>query len=98
MVKHIVMFRFEGDDEQKKEIARKFADALNALPSQIPQLLLIETGINCNPAEKWDFVLAAIAESMEDIAAYSAHPAHLAAVDIIAPYKKDRACVDFIID
>ncbi|MDE6299706.1 MAG: Dabb family protein, partial [Muribaculaceae bacterium] len=27
----------------------------------------------------------------------SAHPAHQAAVAIIAPYKEERACVDYIV-
>lgn len=89
------MFRFKGTDEEKKHIAEKFAEALVQLPDDIPQLKSIEVGINTNPKEKWDFVLTASAESMEDIAIYSAHPAHQAAVAIIAPYKEDRACVDY---
>ena len=98
MVKHVVMFRFKGNDEEKSIIANKFADALRALPSQIEALKAIEVGININPAEKWDLVLTATAATMEDVAEYSAHPAHLAAVAIIAPYKEDRACVDYEID
>ena len=95
MVKHIVMFKFKGSPEEKKEIATKFAEALIQLPAEIPQLISIETGININPAETWDFVLTASAKSMEDVAIYSAHPAHQAAVAIIAPFKEDRACVDY---
>ena len=37
MVKHIVTFKFKGSDEVRKEIARKFADALMALPAQIAE-------------------------------------------------------------
>lgn len=95
MVKHIVTFKFKGSDEVRKEIARKFADALMALPAQIAELKSIEVGINENPKESWDLVLTATADSLEDVAIYSAHPAHVAAVQIIAPYKEDRACVDF---
>ena len=89
------MFKFKGTSEEKKALAQKFADALMALPAQIPQLKSMETGINVNPAEKWDFVLIAKAETLEDVAAYSAHHAHVEAVKIIAPYKEDRACVDY---
>lgn len=95
MVKHIVTFKFKGTPEERSEVARKFADALNALPSQIEELISIETGINENPAETWDLVLTATANSLEDVAKYSAHPAHVAAVQIIAPYKESRACVDY---
>lgn len=95
MIKHIVSFKFKGTPDEKKELATKFAEALNQLPCEIPQLKSIEVGINMNPAETWDLVLTATADSLEDIAIYSAHPAHQAAVAIIAPFKEERACVDY---
>ncbi len=95
MVKHIVTFKFKGTPEERLDVAKKFADALNALPDQIEELKSIEVGINENPAESWDLVLTATADSLADVAAYSAHPAHVAAVAIMAPYKEERACVDY---
>lgn len=95
MVKHIVTFKFKGSDEERKAVAQKFAEALIALPDEIEELKSIEVGINQNPKESWDLVLTAVADSLEDLAKYSAHPAHVAAVQIIAPYKEDRACVDY---
>lgn len=89
------MFKFKVTPEEKKEVAEKFAEALIQLPCEIPQLKSIEVGLNMNPAETWDLVLTATADSMEDVAIYSAHPAHQDAVAIIAPYKLDRACVDY---
>ncbi len=97
MVKHIVTFKFKGSDEERQNVARQFAEALIALPDQIDELKSIEVGINKNPKETWDLVLTATAETLEDVAKYSAHPAHVAAVQIIAPYKEDRACVDYTI-
>lgn len=98
MVKHIVTFQFSGTEEERKSIAKAFRDALVALPDQIEQLKSIEVGINENPAETWDMVLTATADSMADVAIYSAHPAHIAAVRLIADYKKSRACIDYTID
>lgn len=95
MVKHIVTFKFKGTPEERKEVARRFAEALVALPDEIEELISIEVGINENPAETWDLVLTATAASLEDVAVYSAHPAHVAAVQIMAPYKEERACVDY---
>lgn len=95
MVKHIVTFKFKGSPEERKEVANKFAEALVKLPEQIEELFSIEVGINENPAESWDLVLTATAASLEDVAKYSAHPAHVAAVQIIAPFKEERACVDY---
>ena len=97
MVKHIVTCKFKGSDEERQNVARQFAEALIALPDQVDELKSIEVGINKNPKETWDLVLTATAETLEDVAKYSAHPAHVAAVQIIAPYKEDRACVDYTI-
>ena len=97
MIKHVVTFKFKGSPEERKEVATRFAEALMKLPPEIPQLKSIEVGLNVNPAETWDLVLTATADSLEDVAIYSAHPAHQAAVAIIAPYKLDRACVDYLV-
>lgn len=97
MVKHVVTFKFKGTPEERTDVARKFAEALIALPDEIEELISIEVGINENPKETWDLVLTATAASLDDVATYSAHPAHQAAVQIIAPYKEDRACVDYTI-
>lgn len=97
MVRHIVTFLFSGTPAVRKEVAEAFRDALLALPSKIEQLRSIEVGINENPAEAWDLTLIAEADTLEDIAIYSAHPAHIAATAIIANHKAQRACVDYTI-
>lgn len=97
MVKHIVTFKFKGSVEERKNVAEKFAQALISLPEKIEELISMEVGINENPAETWDLVLTATAASLEDVAKYSAHPAHMTAVQIIAPFKDSRACVDYTV-
>lgn len=93
MVKHIVIFRLTGTADERRELAEKFKNALEALPEQIDVLQSIEVGINVNPAEDWDVVLTALVPTMEDVARYAAHPAHVAAAAIIAG--KKAACVDY---
>lgn len=93
MVKHIVSFKLSGP--QRLDYAKRFKDALLALPPQISVLKSIEVGINENPAEDWDVVLTAILPSMADVAVYANHPAHVAAAAIIAPVKQLRSCVDY---
>ncbi len=95
MVKHTVMFKLRGSAEERRDVAMKFRDALLALPSQIECLESMEVGLNQNPAEDWDVVLIAIVPTLADVETYSKHPAHVAAAAIVAPYKEDRACVDF---
>lgn len=95
MVKHIVSFQLNGSETARLDAARRFKDALMALPEQISVLQSMEVGINCNPAEDWDVVLTAVVPTMADVQTYATHPAHVAAAAIIAPLKRNRACVDY---
>ena len=95
MVKHIVTFKLSGTPEERRRVAKEFADALMALPSKIEVLESMEVGINENPAEDWDVVLTAIVPTMADVEIYSKHPAHVAAAGLLAGHKEARACVDY---
>ena len=95
MVKHIVAFKLTGTDEERREVALKFKEALLALPEQIEVLRSMEVGINENPNETWDVVLTAVVDSMADVEVYAKHPAHVAAAGLLAGHKGDRACVDY---
>lgn len=98
MVKHIVSFKLTGTADERLAVARKFKEALDALPSQIEVLRSIEVGINSNPAEDWDVVLTAIVDNMEHVGVYARHPAHVAAAALLAGHKADRACVDYVVE
>lgn len=95
MTKHIVMFQLQGSDEVRRETALRFKQALDALPEQIEVLQSIEVALNENPGEDWDIVLTAIVPTMDDVATYAKHPAHIAAAAIIKDVKRMRACVDY---
>lgn len=97
MIQHVVTFQFTGTPRERLDIAKRFKDALIALPEQIECLKSIEVGINENPAEQWDLTLIARADTLDDVKAYSAHPAHVAAVEIIKDHKANRACVDYTV-
>lgn len=97
MVKHIVTFKLMGSPEQRNALACKFADSLRALPEKIDVLESIEVGINENPKEEWDLVLTAVVDSMDDVAVYAGHPAHVAAAGIVAGNVAGRACVDYVV-
>ena len=94
MIKHIVMFRLEG--EGTAEAAKSFKEAIEALPAAIPQLKSAEVGLDLGEiAGNWNIVLTAECDNTDDLATYSAHPAHLACVAIIKPLIAARACVDY---
>lgn len=95
MVKHIVTFKFSGTPEERHDVARRFKDALMALPGQISVLKSMEVGINENPVECWDVVLTAVVPTMADVDVYAKHPAHVAAAALLAGHKESRACVDY---
>lgn len=95
MVKHIVVFKLKGTDEERRRVASEFKAALEALPAQIEVLKSIEVGLNENPSETWDVVLTAVVETMADVAVYAKHPAHVAAAALLGDYKESRACVDY---
>ena len=96
MIKHIVMFRLDGD--AKNEAALSFKKAIEALPAVIPQLKSAEVGLDDGKiAGNWDIVLTALCDNGEDLRTYSAHPAHLECVAIIKPLMAARACVDYTI-
>lgn len=97
MVKHIVCFKLKGTPEVRRQVAEQFKSALLALPGQIECLQSMEVGINENPAEDWDVVLTAVVPTMEDVAVYAKHPAHVAAASIVGPHKEARACVDYYV-
>lgn len=97
MIRHVVTFRLRGSEAERRAAAMKFKEAIEALPEVIDVLKKVEVGININPAETYDMALIAEAETLADVAAYSAHPAHVAAVGIIKSMIESRTCVDFVI-
>ncbi len=88
------MFRLEG--EGKADVCRRFKDAIEALPTVIPELESAEVGIDTGAIHgNWDIALTAICADTEALTTYSAHPAHLACVAMIKPLIAGRVCVDY---
>ena len=97
MVKHIVLFKLKDSvaAETKLEVARRFKEAIEALPSTIPFIRRVEVGLNINAAESWNIALYSEFDSLEDGKEYAVHPAHVAAGKLLAEVKESRACVDY---
>ena len=95
MVKHIVTFKLNGTHEERRLVAESLKAAVMTLPVKLEVLHSMEVGINENPAEEWDVVLTAIVDTMDDVAVYAKHPAHVAAASLLAGHKESRACVDY---
>lgn len=97
MVKHIVMFRFRDDvSEDERRAAREaFKQGIEALPAVIPFIRDVYVGFNTNPAEQWDICLESAFDSLDDVRAYSTHPAHKAVAVALMQHIAQRACVDY---
>lgn len=97
MVRHIVLFKLNPSLslEVRQMAALNFKSAIEALPQVISQIQAIHVGLNINPQEEWDIALVGDFLSLEDVAAYSAHPEHLKAASLLKDVRQSRSCVDY---
>ena len=97
MTKHIVMFKFRDDvtADVRKAAREAFKQGIEALPATIPFIRSVQVGFNINKAEKWDICLDSLFDNLDDVKAYSMHPAHKAVASKLMKHIGERACVDF---
>ena len=95
MIVHIVMFKFKEAD--KASNIDKVKALLEALPSKIDELKMIEVGVDFNQSERaFDLSLYSTFESKEDLKAYAVHPAHLDVVSVIKTVTEASKVVDYV--
>ena len=97
MIRHVVMFTLEpcSENDDCREIALRFKEAIEALPADIPELIDAHVDIDSGRiAGNATLVLTAHLASFDDLEVYAPHPLHLKCVAIIRPYIKGRVCVD----
>ncbi|MCD4793295.1 MAG: Dabb family protein [Bacteroidales bacterium] len=96
MIKHIVFIRLKAADDEKLKNLNQIKEALDNLPSQIPEIKSFETGINISDSSSAsDFALIGEFNSKEDLETYKSHPEHLKVLDIISSLKGRTAVVDY---
>ena len=97
MIKHLVVWKLAATDDAARDLAaREIVEAFAGLESRIPQLVSI--GIERNMAafdRNWDLVLVSEFESLDDLAAYQAHPEHLVAAAVPSARVTERASIDY---
>ncbi len=94
MYSHTVIFKLNGNDDERRRLATEFASAIIALRDKIDVIVDVVAGVNINPGEQADVMLAVKVEQFEHIAAYSNHPDHLAAAALLKGHVDCRLCVD----
>ena len=98
MVKHIVMWRLKEPvgGSSKEEVAQSLKQRLEALPQAIPEIRYYEVGLNLKDSERAsDVVLYSEFDSLEALAAYSQHPAHLEVVELVREIAAESRVVDY---
>lgn len=93
MIKHIVMWKFK---ESEHESMLLFRDRLLALKGKIPEIRLMEVGININPRDRsYDAVLISEFDSMDDLRAYSTNPLHVEVSDFCKTIRTASVSCDY---
>lgn len=94
MIRHVAVFRFipEFTESQRDEWIALVRD----LPSHIPEVRSMSIGKDIVGGPSSHHVaLIADFESLDDLRAYSTHPAHQKVLDISGPVKASLSVVDF---
>lgn len=96
-IAHIVTWRLNGASAKEREQqARLMVQAFEAARAEVPGLLSMQIGANVIDApDAWDVALYMTFASRAHLAAYQAHPSHLAIKQLVGPMRTARCQVDF---
>jgi len=95
-IRHVVSWKLAATDEaERAEHAARIKRGLESLPAVIPQLRFLQVGVNVVPSNEFDVVLISDFDTVDDIAIYQEHPAHLEVAGFIRSVVASRASVDF---
>ena len=95
MIEHLVLFKFKdgvGEDHMERAVA-----ALRALAPRIPAIVELTAGRNfAARAQGFHVGLMVRLRDREGLAAYAAHPEHVAVVnELIKPFVADLIALDY---
>jgi len=97
VIRHIVLWKLIAEDEAGKAAdAATISAALTALVGEIDGLQSLSVVRDEVGGANHDLALVAEYDSLEALAAYQVHPAHVrVATEVTKPRTTERACVDF---
>lgn len=99
MLHHIVWWTLKEEAEGRtaEENGKRLVELGNALQGQLDELLSIECSVNIAPTSTTPahFVLHSTHKNAEGLAAYAAHPAHLAFGKELKPCVDSRQALDY---
>jgi len=98
MIKHVVMWKLKDSAEgaAKAENARTMKAGLEALKNVIPEIRLLEVGINGKEGpDSFDIVLCSEFLNWEDLDRYQNHPEHRKLAEFVSKIRSERRFVDY---
>lgn len=99
MVKHIILWKLRDElsEAEKQEVKAGIKQGLESLLGKVPGLLEIKVNVDGRlDTSNCDVMLDSTLESVEALAGYAKHPAHVEVADTkVRPYTKERTCLDF---
>ncbi len=97
MIRHIVMWTVKPTQQASSaENAASLKQKLDNLIGVIPDILMLETGINqIEDADAMHVVLNSSFENWEALKRYQQHPAHKKVGEFVKQVRIDRRVVDF---
>lgn len=91
MIRHVVLFRWKPGFDPADWLA-----VVRGLQQHIPEVKSLSVGADVLHADRsWDAALVADFEQLEDIATYTAHPAHQSAIALSGAGAEQIVSVDF---
>ncbi len=96
MIKHIIMFKLHNKDNTREMNIQKLKDKLDSLKNKIPEIKLLETGVNISTrSSAFDLVLITEFENPDDLERYRIHPDHQEVLPFLEAVKEKVFVVDY---
>ena len=96
MVKHMIVWKFKDELENKAERAFEIKTALEGLVGKIDGLLEMHILTNGMPCSSGDLMMDSSFADAEALAAYQKHPLHVAIADgLVRPSMASRLSFDY---
>ena len=96
MVKHMIIWKFKDEVENKAQKAAAIKAALEGLVGKIEGLLEMHIYTEGLPSSAGDLCMDSTFESAEALAFYAKHPLHVEVADgLVRPYMAQRLSFDF---
>ncbi|MCL5957947.1 MAG: Dabb family protein [Chloroflexi bacterium] len=93
MIRHVVLMKLQENDPGALESG---LEALRKLPDQVPEAINFTVGRNvCDRDQSFSHCVGVDFESLATLDRYLKHPAHVAAVQLLAPLLEAKIVADY---